>query len=280
MSLPSCPNCGASNPASVFLCQSCGAFMPWNTLLSVAGIAASWFSYSLITVNLVNYTAAAPTPTPTPTPTPVAAVPLETPDGYVPSPPPEKPPEVNRVIYEPVIKDNKGRAATIAIYLLTDDYRWAMGRWDLLENNERQVDFSPAMTLQMNHAAEVICIGASSEEMEPGLSYDDGRRREEWRAEQRAEAIAKWVRATLRRPANVRKLNIGHRDPASAEDAAFDTSDQRRVIIILVLKEDEGIDFDQALRNKLREEKGKQPIYNTILTRYSLTQGLTFHWVQ
>jgi hypothetical protein len=132
----------------------------------------------------------------------------------------------------------------------------------------------------MNRSAEVICIGASSEEIEEGLSREDGRSREEWRAGQRAEAIARWVRAALSRPVNVRKLNIGHRDPAAEQGAVVDTSDQRRVIIVLVLKMEDGVDLDQALLNALRQERRKQPIYETILTRYSLMQSLKLHWVQ
>ena len=180
----------------------------------------------------------------------------------------------------PYAKDNSGKKATFVIHLLTDDYKWMISRWDVLENQQRDINFSSSMSRLLNRAAEVICIGASSEDMEKGLSQDDGRRREEWRAGQRAELIAKWVRAALNKPVNVRKLNIGHRDPAQEYGQTLDTSDQRRVIIVLVLKRKEGIDLGQALRNAFRQERDKQPIYETILTRYSLTQGLKFNWVE
>ena len=65
-----------------------------------------------------------------------------------------------------------------------------------------------------------------------GVSIHAGRAAEEWRAARRADQIAIWVREALQRPIAVRKLNIGHHLPTGQPG---DTSDQRRVVIILVL---------------------------------------------
>ncbi len=279
-----CSNCGATSGLTGFVCPGCGGLLPKSILLSIAPLALSWFGFSFLTANLISFTLIEVKLTPsldeitavvTPTPEPPPPTPIP---NYVPPPMPEKPPEVHEQIISHA-PDNTGKMASFAIHLLTDDYKWMIGRWDLLENRQSEIDFSDPMKRLLNRSVEVICIGASSEETEPGLSRDDGRKREEWRAAQRAESISKWVRAALYRPINVRKLNIGHRDPAIEQDGVSDTSDQRRVIIVLVLKMEEGTDLGQALRNAFRLERKKQPLYETILSKYSLTQGLTFHWV-
>src|SRR2546430_10739632 len=51
---------------------------------------------------------------------------------------------------------------------------------------------------------------------------------------------------------SVRKLNIGHHAPTPH---LRDTSDQRRVVIILVLERDEHTDIDQALRAAMERDR-------------------------
>jgi hypothetical protein len=109
-----------------------------------------------------------------------------------------------------------------------------------------------------------------------GASRDDGRVREEWRAARRAEKIAVWVRQALSGPIPVRKLNIGYHAPTRG---AGDTSDQRRVVIILVLSHDEDTNIDQALRAAMARESPRAPIFDTLLTKYSLASGPAFTWV-
>jgi hypothetical protein len=215
-----------------------------------------------------------PRPRPTEKPKPSESV-------YAPPPQPNKPPESKDDHYISASTDDQGKRATFLISLLSDEYRWKLGRTDLLENLQTRIDFTPEMRQNLNGAVEVICIGASSEEIVQGVSEEDGRHLEELRAGHRAEAISMWVRDVLSKPINVRKLNIGHRDPTLDTDYAYtETSDQRRVIIVLVLKEEAGVNIDQALRNAFRQEKNKQPIYETILTKYSLTRGPTFCWLE
>lgn len=247
-------------------------------LFSLFLLGASWASFSVFTLNLISVTIAFPLYPPSPTPTPTTS-PLVHPGpsgGYVAPPAPENPPEVLSGDYIPYAHDNQGKRASFLIHLLTDDYRWKLSSWNVLEDLQSEVDFSSPMRRLMNRAVEIICIGGSSEEIESGLTHNEGREKEEWRAGKRAESIAKWVRAVLEKPVNVRKLNIGHRDPTI--EGVQDTSDQRRIIIVLVLKEEEGVNMDQALRNAFQQDRARQPIYETILTRYSLTQTLNFKW--
>lgn len=84
------------------------------------------------------------------------------------------------------------------------------------------------------------------------------------------------MRRALSRPIPVRKLNAGHHAPTGV---AGDTSDQRRVVIILVLDRDEGTDVDQALRAAMTGEAARTPIFASLLTKYSLGSGDRFSWV-
>jgi hypothetical protein len=127
----------------------------------------------------------------------------------------------------------------------------------------------------LNSAKEIICVGASSEEIPVGVSFTQGRQHEERRAARRAEQIAVWVREALANPVPVRKLNVGHHTPTGSGD----TSDQRRVVIILVLDHDNGTNIDQSLRSAMHGESMRAPIFESLLTKYSLGSGSTFTWV-
>ncbi len=74
----------------------------------------------------------------------------------------------------------------------------------------------------------------------------------------------------------VRKLNIGHHAPTPG---VRDTSDQRRVVIILVLDHDKDTNVDEALREAMLRESRRAPIFETLLTKYSLSSGEEFSWV-
>lgn len=278
-----CSNCGTINTAFSSYCRRCGTPRRGPLLVWLALMAVSWFSWSLFTVNLFALTVeyrpqhihiAPRNPKSVEKPKPSESI-------YIPPPQPNKPPESKDDHYIPNSTDDQGRKASFLISLLSDEYRWKLGRIDLLENLQTRINFTPEMRQNLNGSVEVICIGASSEEIVQGMSEEDGRRVEELRAGRRAEAISMWVRDVLSKPINVRKLNIGHRDPTANTDLPYDdTSDQRRVIIVLVLKEENGVNIDQALRNAFKQEKTKQPIYETILTKYSLTKGPTFYWLE
>ena len=99
--------------------------------------------------------------------------------------------------------------------------------------------------------------------------YDEGGKR--------AERIAMWVRQALSKPVPVRKLNVGHHMPTGK---ASDTSDQRRVVIILVLEREDGTNVDEALRAAMALESVKAPIFEALLTRYSLSANKAFTWVE
>jgi len=174
------------------------------------------------------------------------------------------------------VKDQAGHRASFRVLLFTDEFRWRLSSYEELEELE-EPKFTPEMKNVLNRAKEIIVVGASSEEIVPGLSLEAGRKREEERAARRAERIAMWVRQALSNPIPVRKLNVGHHRPTKGTK---ETSDQRRVVIILVLEREDGTNVDEALRAAMALESAKAPIFEALLTRYSLSANKAFTWVE
>ena len=188
---------------------------------------------------------------------------------------PPTPPEISHDFIIRNAKDEDGRNTSFRILLFTDEFRWRINSFDALEKAGERPQFTDAMITVLNSAKEIICVGASSEEIPAGTSLQEGRELEERRAARRAEKIAVWVREVLGRPIPVRKLNVGHHTPTGADD----TSEQRRVVIILVLDHDEDANIDQSLRSAMIGEAVRAPIFDTLLTKYSLGGGSSFTWV-
>lgn len=185
------------------------------------------------------------------------------------------PPEVEQDFTVRNAKDDEGRRTSFRILLFSDEFRWRINSYDAVEHGSARPRFTEEMKAVLNSAREVICVGASSEEIPADVSFTVGRQQEERRAARRAETISVWVREVLRRPIPVRKLNVGHHTPTGTDE----TSDQRRLVIILVLDQDEGADIDQALRSAMAGESVRAPIFEALLTKYSLGSGSTFTWV-
>ncbi len=186
------------------------------------------------------------------------------------------PTEVIRDVIVRNAADLVGRKASFRILLFTDEFRWRINSSDSLDTTSGRPKFTDEMKAVLNDAKEIICVGASSEEIPSGVSYQLGRDTEERRAARRAEQIALWVREALVRPIPVRKLNVGHHTPTRRSG---DTSDQRRVVIILVLEHEDDTNIDQALRDAMGKEAERAPVFDTLLTRYSLVTGAEFSWV-
>ena len=189
---------------------------------------------------------------------------------------PPAPPQVVRDIVVRDAPDLSGRRASFRILLFSDEFRWRLSSYEQIERESTQPLFTPEMRAVLAKAKEIIAVGASSEEIPAGASPTEGRAREERRAARRADQIAAWVRSALSKPVPVRKLNIGHHTPTPG---VRDTSDQRRVVIILVLNHDRDTNIDEALREAMSSESRRAPIFETLLTKYSLSSGEAFAWV-
>jgi hypothetical protein len=188
------------------------------------------------------------------------------------------PPEVTTDVVVRSAPDAIGRRASFRILLFTDEFRWRLSSHAELDAQPERPHFTAEMKKVLNAAEEIIAVGASSEEFAPGVALTVGRQIEERRAARRADQIALWVREVLETPVPVRKLNVGHYTPTPGT-RSLDTSDQRRVVIILVLDQDEGVNMDQALRAAMAQESVRAPIFEALLTRYSLSAGQAFTWV-
>jgi len=190
---------------------------------------------------------------------------------------PPTPPEVTRDVTITNAKDTQGRRASFRILLFSDEFRWRLSSYEATEDGAAFPAFTDEMKAVLDSAHEIICVGASSEELPAGVGLKAGRAQEEWRAARRAERIAVWVRQGLSKPVPVRKLNIGHHAPTPK--TAGNTSDQRRVVVILVLNQDQGTNLDESLRGAMTQEAGRAPIFDSLLTDYSLGAGKAFTWV-
>jgi hypothetical protein len=195
------------------------------------------------------------------------------------------PPEVTRDVVVSKVTDAVGRKASFRILLFTDEFRWRLSSFDSLDATPDRPMFTGEMKAVLDSAEEIIAVGASSEELPAGTSLAEGRVMEERRAGRRADQIAMWIREAVSRPVPVRKLNVGYHaptrlvTPGRRPRAIEDTSDQRRVVIILVLEHEQGVNMDQALRAAMAAESVRAPIFEALLTRYSLSAGQAFTWV-
>ncbi len=186
-----------------------------------------------------------------------------------------KPPEVLKEVIVRNVKDDEGRKASFRIMLFSDEFRWKINSFDALEKAGKRPQFTDEMKAVLNSSKEIIVVGASSEEIPSGVNFAQGREQEERRAGRRAEKIAVWVREALNEAIPVRKLNVGHHVQTGTDE----TSDQRRVIIILVLDSDEGANIDQSLRTAMAGEAVRAPIFEALLSKYSLGSQTSFTWV-
>jgi hypothetical protein len=168
----------------------------------------------------------------------------------------------------------------------------------------------------LNLAEEIICIGASSQEFKSGsVKNQEAVTVEEDRAGRRANSIAKWIRPELNVPLKepdsvvvrllknlgvmsiieyfagkappppqrlVKKLNIGQWVKPQLNRTPKETEDQRRVVIVLVLRNEKGEYVppdDVALRNAFQVKGNNgEPIYSYILNEYSKTKNGSFIW--
>jgi hypothetical protein len=186
---------------------------------------------------------------------------------------PPKPPEVAHDVVARNVEDSHGKHASFRILLFSDEFRWRMSSHIELESKGAEPDFTPEMKAVLDNAQEIICVGESSEEGPNGIPAPRARAEEERRAARRADQIAMWIRRVISRPVPIRKLNIGQHRPTGQKR---DTSDQRRMVIVLVLDHEDSVDLDEALRNAMSRESTRAPVFDTLLKDYS--RSSTFTW--
>lgn len=186
---------------------------------------------------------------------------------------PPKPPEIAHDVVTRNAVDLRGKRASFRIMLFSDEFRWRLSSHVALENRDSEPEFTPEMKAVLDNAQEIICIGESSEEIANSVPAARARAEEERRAARRADQIAMWIRRAVSKPLPIRKLNIGQHIPTGH---ARDTSDQRRMVIVLVLDHDDTVNLDQALRNAMATESSHTPVFETLLKDYSRSASFTW----
>ena len=186
-----------------------------------------------------------------------------------------RPPEVAQDVVARHVEDSQGKRASFRILLFSDEFRWRMSSHVALENRESEPEFTAEMKAVLENAEEIICVGESSEEVSNSVPPTRARAEEERRAARRADQIAMWIRRALSKPVPIRKLNIGQHIP-TPPGQRHDTSDQRRMVIVLVLDHDESVNLDQALRNAMAQESSRAPVFDALLKDYSRSENFTW----
>jgi hypothetical protein len=186
---------------------------------------------------------------------------------------PPKPPEVAEDVVARNVEDSNGNRASFRILLFSDEFRWQISSHVSLENRATEPEFTPEMKAVLDNAQEIICVGESSEEVATNVPAERARAEEERRAARRADQIALWIRRALSKPVPIRKLNVGQHMPTRQK---HDTSDQRRMVVVLVLDHDDAVDLDQALRNAMANESDRAPVFGTLLKDYSRSSSFTW----
>jgi hypothetical protein len=171
------------------------------------------------------------------------------------------PPPMNVVTVETKIategRDSRQRALPFTVYVLTHQLSWKLKSATDLEG-ERTL-LSPELTLAVNGARDVFCVGTAS--------FEGTTPQEEDRAAQRAAQLAQWVAAAVRNPAQTRifPLNAGqYRGPGELESAF-----QRKAIIIVTGPHDDEVDLSEGLISGLEQQQRAFPIVHSLLHHYS-----------
>lgn len=144
-------------------------------------------------------------------------------------------------------KDEGGRMASFEINVLSREFNWKYESSTVVELNGKPEDMikhfsSPGLQYRFGRSLAIIVVGAASEE---------GRREyEEDRARDRAKQLAVWIVETLQAPSTVYKLNLGHYKPSCRPSVSPEnTASQRSIVVVGILKQDEGVNLEEALRS-------------------------------
>jgi hypothetical protein len=171
------------------------------------------------------------------------------------------PPPANVVNVETRIaaegQDSHQRSLPFTVYVLAEQLSWKLKSETDLEGG--QTLLSPELTVAINGARDVFCVGTASFE---GLTPA-----EEERAAQRAAQLAEWVGAVVRSPGqtSIFALNAGQYQGPSELDSVY----QRKAILIITGPHDDQVDLSEGLTSGLEQQQQAFPIVYSLLHHYS-----------
>lgn len=144
--------------------------------------------------------------------------------------------------------DKKGNNVVFKVQILNDKFSWKLGNEEIIQLNGEDVDVSnyfnsPEYLNEFVDAQYIICVGNSSHE---------GRKEKEVeRAKRRGEKLAEIISKSLpNKIEKIKNLNLGINLKSNSE-----SSYQRRLIVILVLKSKKIANIQDALQNALLQNE-------------------------
>jgi len=147
--------------------------------------------------------------------------------------------------------DSEGRRADFDLIVANKNFTWQRGATDKLERDgqplsRQEIDtvlLDDLVRARLRDAKELIAVGTASQEGDPT--------QEVFRAAQRAEQSAKWLRPLVGGETPIWTLNLGqYQQPCEACETS-ETNWQRPFLIIAVRKASWGVDLAEALADAL-----------------------------
>jgi hypothetical protein len=154
-------------------------------------------------------------------------------------------------------EDQNHRSLPFTVYVLAQELSWKLESTEDLEGEKTIL--SPELTVAINHAQDVFCVGTAS--------FEGGSQAEEARAAQRAGKLAQWVGTVIGKPGHTRlfTLNAGqYKGPTE-----LISSYQRKAIILVTGPHDDKVDLGEGLRSGLEQTQQTSPVVYSLLHHYS-----------
>lgn len=146
------------------------------------------------------------------------------------------------------VRDLKGNSGAIETIVLSNDYAWAFQSHTTVEREGQVADIrqhlmTPGISSEIAKYTDVIAVGTASNEGALTNSTEEASR-----ASRRADQLQLWIKEYVATSNPLHRLSLGY---YKAEDLKKQSSDQRRVVIVGVLRKDPALDLREALKNSL-----------------------------
>ncbi|MEL6671226.1 MAG: hypothetical protein AAFR61_03515 [Bacteroidota bacterium] len=173
-------------------------------------------------------------------------------------------------LHEPDIfwgEDESGFQLFCRMVVLSKDFYWEKGGQKVFDNDsllpasldqrfEAMFAEAPALRKKMNQVEDLVFLGNASWETDPQLSDSLALLKEEQRAENRALELARYLsNKVIDNPhVGLHTYNLGkYMEETASSDA------QRLIVILAILKKDEGINLSEAFLSSLHAKKDALP---------------------
>ncbi len=146
------------------------------------------------------------------------------------------------------IQDSRGYRAEIETVVLSNDFSWEFGSHTSIQRKGEEADIklhlmSPGVSSEIAKYAEVVAVGAASME-----GADVNPAEEASRASRRADQLQLWIKEYVGTSNPLYRLSLGYFKGATKSP---DSSEQRKVVVIGIVRMDKRIDLSDALRTSL-----------------------------